>query len=347
MSTATDSTATDSWLELADAPAIDGLRFRRPRGNDAEYEALAAVIGVSSRADDIPWFPSGAMLRSDWADDLDGSNPALDTVIAEIDGRIVALGGQDRVMRVGRPVYHLWGQVSPSWRRRGIGREMGRENIRRATERAVALGDVGPGQRPEIRGFASETERGHAAVLAAEGLVPIRWTFLMHRASLDDIPDAPLPDGIELRPVSPDQHRAIVLAEHEAFRDHWEHRDFTEASFQALFARDELSTDLWVVAWDGDEIAGVVQNWIWRDENARLGVERGWLERISVRRLWRRRGLGRAITAESLRRLRAAGMTDAMLGVDADNPTGALGLYQGLGFEIAQRSMIYGWPPKG
>jgi ribosomal protein S18 acetylase RimI-like enzyme len=96
-----------------------------------------------------------------------------------------------------------------------------------------------------------------------------------------------------------------------------------------------------VVAWDGDEIAGVVQNWIWPTENAELGVERGWLEHISVRRPWRRRGLARAITAESLRRLRDRGMTDAMLGVDADNPNGALGLYEGLGFAVDKRSSVY------
>ena len=103
---------------------------------------------------------------------------------------------------------------------------------------------------------------------------------------------------------------------------------------------------MWVVAWEGDEIAGVVQNWIFPDENEKLGVARGWIEHISVRRPWRRRGLGRAITAESLRQLKAAGMTDAMLGVDAENPTGALGLYEGLGFEVYQRSIAYG-PPTG
>ena len=104
---------------------------------------------------------------------------------------------------------------------------------------------------------------------------------------------------------------------------------------------EELDTSLWVVAWDGDEIAGVVQNWIWPTENAQLGVQRGWLEHISVRRPWRRRGLARAITAESLRLLRDRGMTDAMLGVDADNPNGALGLYEGLGFAVDKQSAAY------
>jgi len=40
-------------------------------------------------------------------------------------------------------------------------------------------------------------------------------------------------------------------------------------------------------------------------------------------------------------------MTDAMLGVDADNPTGALGLYEGLGFEVDQRSQVYRRPLVG
>ena len=51
------------------------------------------------------------------------------------------------------------------------------------------------------------------------------------------------------------------------------------------------------------------------------------------------------MTAEALRRLKGAGMEDAMLGVDAENPTGALGLYEGLGFEVDHRSQIFAWPP--
>jgi ribosomal protein S18 acetylase RimI-like enzyme len=150
-----------------------------------------------------------------------------------------------------------------------------------------------------------------------------------------------LPAGLELRPVTPDQHRAIVAAEDEAFHDHWGWHDLTEEDFAITFGRTELDTGLWVVAWDGDEIAGVVQTWIWGAENAILGVRRGWLEHISVRRPWRRRGLARAITAEALRRLRPAGMDEAMLGVDADNAQGALGLYEGLGFVRDRQAAMY------
>jgi ribosomal protein S18 acetylase RimI-like enzyme len=122
------------------------------------------------------------------------------------------------------------------------------------------------------------------------------------------------------------------------------HARQTGDSFATTPAGRSSTQTWWSVAWDGDQIAGVVENWIWSEENEELGVRRGWLERISVRRPWRRRGLARAITAESLRRLRAAGMDEGMLGVDSENANGALGLYEGLGFEIHSRAAAYRRP---
>ena len=118
----------------------------------------------------------------------------------------------------------------------------------------------------------------------------------------------------------------------------------TDADFRTTYGRAELDTDLWVVAWDGDQVAGVVQNWVWPEENERLGVSRGWLEHISVRRPWRRRGLARAMTAASLVKLRERGLAEAMLGVDSENPNGALGLYEGLGFGVYSRATAYERP---
>jgi mycothiol synthase len=334
-------TATDVWLELAGAPAIDGLRFRRLRGDAADYEAIAAVAVSASRADDVPWAPTAAMRREELEGE-DGLDIARDVILAEVDGAVIGEADVRRRMRGGRPTYDLYGHIDPAFRRRGIGRAMLHGNLRRVAER-VASGEDGA-LSYRVRGFADEGEVGHRALLESEGFTPARWFFLMRRPTLDDIPETPLPDGIEIRPVRPEHHRPIFEAESEAFQDHWEPHDPSEAEFTSLFSRSDLDTDLWIVAWDGDAIAGVVQNWIWRDENRQLGVGRGWLEHISVRRPWRRRGLGQAISAAALRRLRDAGMTDAMLGVDADNPTGALGLYERLGFEVAQRATAY-WGP--
>ena len=252
---------------------------------------------------------------------------------------LVAFAMVERIVRDGVTNYDLWGYVRPDLRRRGIGE-------RSVRSQRPAHRRPGPASRTRtaqvlVRAHAEESEIGHRTLLERRGFAPIRHFFLMRRATLDDVPDVPLPDGLVVRPVRPEDHRAIWDAEDEAFRDHWGAHAHTDHDFQVTFGQSELKTDLWVVAWDGDQVAGVVQTWIWTEENERLDVKRGWLERISVRRPWRKRGLGRAMTAAALGKLRDAGMTDAMLGVDSENPIGALGLYERLGFEVYQRSIAY------
>ena len=82
----------------------------------------------------------------------------------------------------------------------------------------------------------------------------------------------PLPDRhrASTRPARTD-HRAIFDAEFEAFQDHWQPHDYDEASSRRS-SRRPISTP--TCGWSpgtGDEIAGVVQNWIWADENEQLG----------------------------------------------------------------------------
>jgi mycothiol synthase len=268
-------------------------------------------------------------------------DPTRDLLFAEINGHVIGATLVERIVRDGTPMYSMEGFVDPDYRRHGLGSALLDWTIHRVRQRAAT---EDPGVNVTVEGGAEDKETGHRALLARAGFEPVRHFFLMRRPSLDDVPDAPLPAGLEIRPVTPDQRRAIIAAEFEAFRDHWGSREMTEESVQRTLGMAELDTDLWVVAWDGDQIAGAVENWIWSEENEKLGVKRGWLERISVRRPWRRRGLARAITALSLIRLREAGLEEAMLGVDSENPNGALGLYEGLGFEVHSRSAAYRRP---
>ena len=136
------------------------------------------------------------------------------------------------------------------------------------------------------------------ALLAGTGFEPVRHFFLMRNPDLGAVPEVPLPEGFELRRVVEADRQRIIEAENEAFRDHFGHREMTANTYTQTYDRPELDTDLWVVAWAGDEIAGVVQNWIWPEENERLGVKRGWLEHISVAG----RGAGAAWPGPSPRR---------------------------------------------
>ncbi|MEP6638363.1 MAG: N-acetyltransferase [Chloroflexota bacterium] len=334
----TESTEPAGQNRLPDpatAPAIRGLRVR-PFRDRTDYARLAELQIAANQHDGIPYLPTASMLEVEM-EGADGARSVDDVVVIEVDGQPVAAAGVERVVRE-VPQFQVWGSVDPVWRRHGLGTWLMAWTIAHATDRAVR---EDPDGRVELASFAEDAETGHRALLAATGFAPVRHFFLMKRTGLDEAPDVPLPDGFEIRTVTEAHRRSIVEAENEAFRDHWGHREMTESTYGTTFGRPELDTDLWVVAWAGDEIAGVVQNWIWPEENERLGVRRGWLEHISVRRPWRRQGLARAITAASLVRLREAGQGEAMLGVDSENPNGALGLYEGLGFEVVSRAAAY------
>ncbi|HET8682087.1 MAG TPA: GNAT family N-acetyltransferase, partial [Micromonosporaceae bacterium] len=60
-----------------------------------------------------------------------------------------------------------------------------------------------------------------------------------------------------------------------------------------------------------------------------------WVVQVGVRPDWRGRAVGAALVAEALRRMRAAGATEALLDVNVDNP--ARHLYPRLGFAVLGR----------
>jgi mycothiol synthase len=329
-------TPTLNEVAVAGAPSIPGLRFRRFRDR-SDYVTLATLMTAVSLADGLDFIPDAEILQveyENWA----GFDPYRDLVLGEVNGTLIAAAEGMRAVRDGVAVYGTSCFIHPAWRRRGIGRSLLRYTEAHLRSLAEAYDDAGG--RVVGTWVQGEVE-GARVLLEAEGFRPIRYGFGLRKIGLDDLPPAALPDGIEIRPVLPEHHRAIFDADDEAFLDHWGHREVGEEDFRRLFALPDLDTRLWSVAWDGDEVVGSVQTFVWRKENETLGVRRGWLERISVRRPWRRQGVARALIVDALERLRAIGMDEAMLGVDSENPTGALPLYESLGFRVKDRSTSY------
>jgi mycothiol synthase len=327
---------SDSPVGLPDAPAIAGLGFRM-FDPDRDYPALVDLIHEAHLADQLAYLPTVENLRSEHEHSSE-FDPSRDLLLAEVDGALVGAAETYVVTRDGLGVHQTDGWVRPPWRRRGLGRALLHWNEARAAEVARTDG------RPPLRALSTwpdESQVGAAALLTSEGYRVVRFGFLMLRDLGEPIAEAPLPVGLEVRAVSPADHRRIWDADTDAFLDHWDHLERTDADFDAWFATPELDTTLWRVAWDGDEVAGSVMPFVWHAENESLGVRRGWLEHVSVRRPWRNRGLASALIAQALRGLRDAGMTEAALGVDAENPTGALRVYERSGFRRDRTTTAY------
>jgi mycothiol synthase len=102
--------------------------------------------------------------------------------------------------------------------------------------------------------------------------------------------------------------------------------------------------ELWQIAWEGDEVVGGVHNYIDKEENEAFNRKWGHTEQIFVRRPWRKRGIAMALIARSLKILREHGMTEATLDVDTENPSGALELYESLGYRPYSEFIFYRKP---
>jgi mycothiol synthase len=326
----------DARLQLPDAPPIAGLSFRM-FDPERDYQALVDLIREANTADRLDYIATVENLRSDHEHGGE-YDPRRDLILAEVEGELVAAAETTVRTRDGIGHHQLEGWVRPAWRRLGLGRSLLHWTERRSAE--VARVDGRPRERA-LSSWPDDQQVGATTLYESEGYRIVRYGFQMVRDLADAIPDAPLPAGLEIRPVLEADHRRIWDADTEAFRDHWNSGERTDADFESWFATPELDTSLWRVAWDGDEVAGSVMTFIWAEENEALGLRRGWLEHISVRRPWRRRGLASALIADSLHALRGAGMAEAALGVDAENVTGALRVYESMGFRRDRTGVAY------
>lgn len=337
------SETTDMQTDTAAHAAIlPGLVVRAYAG-EADLAEIARIQNAEWEADGVRGRTTADELRAWLSHPSEQFDARRDVTLTEVDGRVVAVTQVDWLDATdGVREYRSRCWVDPSHRRRGIGTML----LLRSEQRRRQMAASHDTDRPKVLGVGTaETNLGGNALFRRFGYEPVRWFFDMERPIDGELPGVvPMPEGIEVRPVGREHARQVWEADHDAFLDHWGGADASDASFQRWLASPEFDPSLFVVAWDGDEIAGAVLNAIYPEENEALGVRRGWLDSVFTRRAWRRRGLARALIVRSLHLLRERGMETAVLGVDADNPSGALGLYESVGFAATERFVAYRRP---
>ena len=316
-----------------------GIAYRR-FDPATDYTVVAALIADCHAHDDIDWYPTAELLAHEWGHN-DSFDPASDAVLAFEGDRAVGLVDVDWRLREAAVVHGLDIWVRPEARRRGIGGRLLDWAESHARETAAA-GHAGPTDLAhDAMGWGDAHVPGHAELAASRGYRVARYGFEMLRPLDAPVVVEPLPAGLAIRAVEPGHYRAIWDADVEAFRDHRDPAVRTEEDYRAKFEAPWLDTSTWKVAWAGDEVAGSVMTWVSAEENQRIGIKRAWLDHISVRRPWRRQGVAAALITATLELLREQGYEQAALGVDAENPTGALRLYERLGFVRTKTGIGY------
>jgi len=303
-----------------------------------DEQAMVDLQNAASLFDHTDWSTTLAQLRARFeALDFD---PARNVTLAESDGQLVAFQWQEYHQHDDGHMFYAYGYTHPDWRRKGLGAELMGRAYASALERRKSL--EGPAF---MASSAFAHEAGRLALLHHFGMQPVRYFCKLSRPTLDDLPDVPIPDGIAIRNYRPgvDQERTLAALD-EAFRDHWSSRPASTEEWIYWTSRPERRFDLWFLAWEGDEIAGGCLCELEEAYNKVRGTKSGLVDDVAVRRPWRRRGVGAALIVAGLRALRSAGMTAAHLFADTENITGAMRLYERLGFVEEWRSIEHRRP---
>jgi mycothiol synthase len=335
---------TDTTPDLLDVPSaarVPGLRLRRYRG-ESDHPAMTEILNTSRRAAGMPGTSTVEEMTNVYRH-LENCDPQTDIAIAELDGTVVGYGRvywEDRTS--GERAFTLVTYLDPRIAGRGVGRAL----LAWLEQRAVDAARMAADRRPVVLVaylFGDDPDRRES--LEKAGFHVARRHAAMSRPDFAGIPDLPLPDGLVIRPIAADDratHRRVFEVDAEVFREHWGGSEATEERFAAFLEAPTFDPPLWRVAFDGDEIAGQILNYLGPIEPD--GTRVGWTESIAVRRPWRRRGLARALLAASLRAVRDGGATSAALGVDQQNPNEALRLYESLGFRLVAEELEYHKP---
>ncbi|WP_353114060.1 GNAT family N-acetyltransferase [Microbacterium sp.] len=279
--------------------------------------------------------------------DADPFDPRTDTVIGfAANGEPIAYAEARAADTAETEVeVSLDGVVHPGYRGLGIGRALlawqearGRQLLASSDSSLPAMLCVG----------SREECTANLALYAAAGFAPVRWWLTLKRDLSAPIPDRALPEGLSVVPFTDRLSEATRIAFNDAFRDHWGSQPVSRREWEKSTRLGEFSAELsrLIVTGAGDgkdphRVVAFALTEINEGEWEPNGGPFGYLEGIGVIRERRGQGLSSAVIAEALRGYRDRGLVSAILDVDSENPSGALGMYERLGFRPTDRSVTY------
>ncbi len=254
------------------------------------------------------------------------------------------LVGYIEVWTTDNPPVHpwVWGRVHPDHEGKGIGTYLMTWADARAS---TAIPHCPAGARVAYRTGTLSNIAAPQELLNKMGLQTIRHYFRM-LIEMDTPPSKPIcPDGIRVRTVDDPaaEIETLYQVDRQAFKDHFGYVEhpFEDglAEFRHWFLNNENNSDgsLWFLAMDGDQVAGMAL--CLQDDNE--NTDWGHVDILAVLRPWRKRGIGLALLQQAFGEYYRRGKSGVTLGVDAQNLTGALRLYEKAGMRIQRRFDMY------
>lgn len=310
----------------------------RPYAGEADLPRIVDLLNICEAVDRLDQGTSIGEMREDLSDPE--TDPQHDLGVWEdADGTMVAFGRLHIPPPGDDLSAFMWFRIHPNLRwNHGLEAEL----FGWASER---IGEVGRqrGLRARLRTGSIADNPQRIAMLEQHGFKAVRYFMDMARPLADPLPEPQFPVGFTLRTLAgPEEVPAWVEMFNLSFIDHWDHHDLTvEQRLHWLTESDYRPQDDLIAVADDSTFAAFCKCLISREQNRRTGREEGWISLLGTRRGYRKLGLGRAMLLSGLQLLKADGLDTALLGVDADSPTGATRLYESVGFRTTRTFIAF------
>jgi mycothiol synthase len=224
------------------------------------------------------------------------------------------------------------------------GHGLGTELLDWATSRASVLADSA---QFRIRTRIRTSNAAANALLSASGFTPVRWYFGMRKPLTTTENRARLAERaatqLRLVPFTQDFSLATLECHNTAFADAWESpRAEPDVWETMVIGNPQFRADLSFVFLDEqDRVVSLLLGYHNEAKFAETGQREVLFAPIATLREWRGQGLAGALMQASGNRAFELGFAAAILEVDSENPTGALGVYRKAGFEVTRDFVTY------
>jgi mycothiol synthase len=199
-------------------------------------------------------------------------------------------------------------------------------------ERAVA-------KEPEktLWGYTSAEDEPLVSLYEGVGYRRARHSFRM-RIDLDEEPPPPdWPEGFSVRTMREGEERRVYDAQMASFADTWMFApDPYDGWLHWMVEEPSFDRSLWFLAENEGHLAGIILS---RAPENEPGV--GWVRILGVLPGYRQLGLGQALLRHTFAEFARRGFKAVGLGVDAENPTGAVRLYERAGMYVERTNLIF------
>lgn len=187
-----------------------------------------------------------------------------------------------------------------------------------------------------VRATANEKDAHAHQTFERADFHPFRHSFRMMIDLDGELPEPSWPEGFQVRPLREGDEPRFHAAHMTSFADTWE---FTPEPFEQWahwFLGHSFQPEHWFLVEHEGEVAAYAICKVSETE-----PDMGFVNLIGVLPAYRRRGLAIALLQHVFRHFAARGMKRVGLGVDAENPTGALRLYEHAGMHVARTTVIF------